>query len=112
MKSLVRERHGMLFELCLSSASRDAQVHDHRPAALCIRREQPMRLDDDRLVYELKPAFGLAHAFNWKCPQPRRLRERQIDVDAQPLVDQSNFLAFGQVESRTKLSEPLAGFAV
>ena len=62
------------------------ELNRDRPPAGGIGLNKPMRLHDDRLMYEFESALGLTNGFDWKRPNSRWAIERQPDIDAEPFI--------------------------
>ena len=86
----------------------DRQRHRHAPAAVAAGFDEPVRLDDDRLMHQLEAAFRLADRFDRERPDVHRPVDLQLDVDAEPLVGQAQLVDVVQIEPRAELAERVA----
>ena len=68
----------------------------------------PMWQQGDRLMDKFETAFGLADRLDWISPDAGGPIEMQADVDAEPLIDQTEFGRVVQVKLVAKLAMAVA----
>src|SRR5262249_146194 len=99
---------GDLFGGCptgLGSRRVDGNPDLHAPTTFRVGFDEPMRLDDDRLMYQLEPRLGVTHGFGWIGPDATRPVDLEIDVDAEPTVGEAERVDVRQIEPRAKLAQ-------
>ena len=84
----------------------------HAPAAVGVGLDDPVRLDDDRLMDQLESPFRLADRFHRKGPDAAGPRDFQLTRRSPATRRPGPIARRRQIELRSQLSQPLPARAV